>query len=406
MPQFRYKAVTSAGEIIEGELHGADKASVVTRLHEMGHTPIRADAADGARSPIRHGERTVFRAAVGRRDLALLTRELATLLAAGLTLERALKILSDLTDRGSLRDLLTKLLNSIRGGHSFADALSERGTAFPRYYISMVRAGGAGGALDVVLLRLSEFMERAQALRESVRSALIYPAIVIVMSGAAVTVMLTVVLPQFTPLFEDAGSSLPPLTRAIIGAGDFVRSYGLILLGACVGLGLLVRQQFANAASRARWDAALLRIPLFGDLIAKADAARFGRTLGTLLANGVPTMTALGIVRETLSNSAARDAVDNIAKSLKEGEGLANPLAEAREFPPLCAQLVRVGEETGQLESMLIKIADIYDREVSRAVDQLLALLVPGLTLALGGLIAIIIGAILSAMFSVYDLPL
>jgi general secretion pathway protein F len=391
--------------MIEGELDGPDQAAVIERLHQMGHTPIRADAVSGAqRQPFL--QRSLFAGGrISRRELALFTREMATLLGAGLTLERALEILGDLSDRDSVRRLITRLVDAIRGGSSFADALAGRGDVFPGYYISMVRAGEAGGALDVVLERLSEFMERAQALRESVRSALVYPMIVVVMAGAAVTVMLTVVLPQFTPLFEDAGEALPPLTRVVVAAGDAIRDYwwlGLALVALLIVFG---RQQMANPTSRARWDALFLRTPLFGDLIAKAETARFSRTLGTLLANGVPMLGALGIVKETLVNSATRRAVVEIGNSLKEGEGLAGPLANATEFPALSAQLVRVGEETGRLEEMLFKIADIFDREVGRSVDRMLALMVPGLTLALGGLIAVIIGAILSAMFSVYDLP-
>lgn len=405
MPQFRYKAVTNAGELIEGKLDGADQSAVIERLHQMGHTPIRADAVSGAyRQPLL--QRSLFsKRRIGRRELGLFTREVATLLGAGLPLERALEILGGLSDQESVRHLINRLLEALRGGSSFADALADRGAVFPTYYVSMVRAGEAGGALDVVLERLSEFMERAQALRESVRSALVYPIIVVVMSGAAVTVMLTVVLPQFTPLFEDAGEALPPLTRAVVTAGNIVRDFWWLLLASILVLILLVHQQLAHPVSRARWDAWFLRTPLLGDLIAKAETARFSRTLATLLANGVPMLGALGIVKETLSNSATREALAEIANSVKEGEGLAEPLASAPQFPALSAQLVRVGEETGRLEEMLFKVADIFDREVSRSVDRMLALLVPGLTLALGGLIAVIIGAILSAMFSVYDLP-
>jgi general secretion pathway protein F len=371
----------------------------------MGHTPIRADEVRGPAGG-RPWSLTLFTAGrVGRREIALFTREMATLLGAGLTLERALEILTGLSDHEPTRRMLARLLETIRGGASFADALAERGE-FPGFYVSMVRAGEAGGALEEVLHRLSDYLERAQALRESVRSALIYPAIVVVMAGASVVVLLTVVLPQFTPLFEDAGASLPTLTRVVMAAGNAVQDYGWAGLAGLLVLALLLRQQLATPAGRARWDALALKLPLFGDLIAKAEAARFSRTLATLLSNGVPMLSALAIVKDTLANRVTAKAIEDIGTSLKEGEGLAGPLAKARHFPALSAQLVQVGEETGQLEEMLHKVADIYDQEVRRAVDRMLALLVPGLTLALGGLIALIIGSILSAMFSVYDIPL
>ena len=405
MSLFRYKAVSQGGEVVEGELEGPDQSAVIERLHQMGHTPIRVDESKSAnRGSLL--QRSVFGArAIGRRALALFTREVATLLGAGLPLERALVILATLSDQSPLARLIARLLEAIRGGSSFADALAARGEVFPRYYVSMVRAGEAGGALHVVLERLSEFMERAQELRERVRSALIYPITVAVMAGAAIAVMLTVVLPQFTSLFEDAGAALPPLTRVVIAVGDAVRDYWWLIAAVLVLLVLVVRAQLATTAGRARWDSLALRTPLFGDLIAKAETARFSRTLATLLANGVPMLAALEIVKETLANSMTRHAIEDIAASLQEGQGLAEPLAKAPHFPPLSAQLVRVGEETGQLESMLFKVADIFDGEVQRSVSRMLSLLVPALTLVLGGLIAAIIGAILSAMFAVYDLP-
>lgn len=410
MSVFRYKAVSQSGEMVEGELDGPDRSAVIERLHQLGHTPIRVDAMKGG--AMKGGARGAFlrrslfgSGKISRSDLSLFTREVATLLGAGLTLERALMILGGLSEQSPLARMIDRLLDSIRGGDSFADALAARGEVFPRYYVSMVRAGEAGGALDVVLERLSEFLEKAQELREKVRSALVYPITVVVMAGAAIAVMLTVVLPQFTALFEDAGATLPPLTRVVIAAGDAVRDYWWLFAGVLALLVIGTRAQMATAAGRARWDAVVLRIPLFGDLVAKAETARFGRTLATLLANGVPMLGALDIVKETLTNSMTRRAVEDIAASLQKGEGLAEPLANAPHFPPLSAQLVRVGEETGNLESMLFKVADIFDNEVQRSVSRMLALLVPGLTLLLGGLIAAIIGAILSAMFSVYDLP-
>ena len=270
----------------------------------------------------------------------------------------------------------------------------------------MVRAGETGGALEVVLERLGDLLERAHSLRESVRSALIYPVLILVLAGGAIAVLLTVVLPEFKPFFDDAGAALPLSTRIVIAVAAAIEDYWWAGLAAVLLIVLLLRQWLANPASRRRWDAMVLRLPLLGDVTAKAEAARFSRTLGTLIANGVPMLSALAIVKDTLVNSATAAAIGEIGGRLQEGHGLAGPLAEVPRFPPLAAQLVRVGEETGRLEDMLAKVADIFDAEVRRAVDRALALLVPALTLALGGLIALIIVSILGAMFSVYELPL
>jgi len=406
MPTFRYRAVAASGNIVEGEMEAATRAAVVERLRDQGHLPIRADEVAGSaisnflNAPI-GGER-----GLGRAGLAVVTRELATLLGAGLPIDRSLEILVELTDRAGARAALRRLLDAIRRGASLADAMAADEQNFPRYVVSMVRAGEAGGSVDSVLARLADFIERSQTLRANIRSALIYPAIVVVMAVVALAVMLTVVLPQFEPLFEDAGAALPLLTRLVTGAADLARTYGwyaILLIVLAVALGRWrVR---SHPPSRLAWDALLLRAPLVGGLIARLEAARFGRTLGTLMANGVPLLAALQIVRDTLSNAVMRQALDDIGKSLKEGQGLAEPLARLARFPRLATHLVRVGEETGQLESMLFKIAEIYDEEVRRSVARMLALLVPALTIGLGLLIALIIGGILSAILSVYSLP-
>ena len=405
MTLYQYRAVSGSGEIVEGELEAATRDAVIEHLHRQGHTPIRADAVSGA-SLTRALNQPLFTAKrVSRRDMVLLTGEIATLLQAGLPLERALEVLVDLAEAPAQRSLLNQILDRIRGGGSLADALAEHERVFPRYYVSMVRAGEAGGSVEVVMSRLADFMERSQKLRENVRSALIYPIIVVVMAGLSVMVLLTVVLPQFTPMFEDAGQALPLITQIVIAAGEVVQSYWWAMAGGLAALILGIRLRLRNKESRYRWDAMMLRLPLFGGLIAKIEAARFSRTLATLVSNGVAMLTALSIVKDTLGNAVLVQAMEDIGRSLKEGEGLAGPLSKVRHFPRLGAHLIAVGEETGRLEEMLFKAADIYDDEVQRTISRLLALLVPALTLGLGLLIAVIIGAIFAAILSVYDLP-
>ena len=340
------------------------------------------------------------------RHLGVLTRELAALVNAGLPLDRSLEILIDVAEDGAVRKLLTKVLDSVREGSSLADALTAHHSVFPPAYASMVRAGEAGGSLGAVLSRLAEYVERGQALRESVRSAFVYPIVLMAMAGLSVTILYAVVIPQLAPLFADAGQALPLAAEIVVGFGDAFRDYWWLMALAVAGLVVLARTQLRRTAPRYRWDALVLRMPFLGDVVAKTEVARLSRTLATLLGNGVPMLTALSIVGDAVGNRVVASGIESIAKSLKEGKGLAEPLGNARLFPKLAAHLVRVGEESGRLEEMLLAVADIYDREVRRAVERMLALLVPALTIALGIFIGAIIISMLSAILSVYELPL
>lgn len=409
MARYRYRAVAGSGDTVEGEMEAPSQAAVVKRLQAEGHLPIRAEAVDEA-GPSRASSllhRDLFRRTKpSRQDIVLMTREIATLLRAGLSLERSLEILNDLAEGGPARRLIDALLQGIRGGASFADSLSAQDGAFPDHYVSMVRAGEAGGTLEVVLERLSDVMERAQATRESIRTALIYPAILIAMAAGAVAILLGVVVPRFRPLFEDAGAALPASTQVVVFLGDIVENYWWLLLIAALCLVALGRQLLRDRARRLRWDRWVARSPVIGDLVIKAEIARLTRTLGTLVANGVNLLPALQLARDAVGNTALAADLADAERSLKEGQTLTAPLMSSGIVPRLAVHLTRVGEETGELEAMFLRIADIYDEEVSRAVDRMLALLVPALTIFLGLIIAGIIGSILAAILSVYDLPI
>ncbi len=405
MSLYRYKAVSASGEIVEGEMEARSQSMAIERLREGGLLPIDADEVGETRAA--HWlSRDIFAwRRVSRAEIAVVTRELATLLGAGLPLDRSLEILIELSVAEATRKVLARVLDRIRGGASVADAMAAEDGVFPRSYVSMVRAGEAGGTLEHVLDRLAKFMDRAQALKANVRSALIYPAILLGMAVLSVIVLLAVVLPQFRPLFEDAGQALPPATRVLVAAGDAVEAYWWLIALTIAAVVLLARWLLSRPAGRLRWDRWVLKMPLVGDLVAKIEAARFSRTLATLLGNGVAVLAAMPLVRETIGNSVIARSIDAVAGCLKEGKGLAQPLVEANVFPPLAMQLMRVGEETGHLEEMLLHVADIYDDEVKRTIDRMIALLVPLLTIFLGLLIAGIIVSILSAILSVYDLP-
>ena len=405
MPLFNYKAVSPDGDVIEGELEASSRQAVVDRLHAQGHVPIKAEprrrsiASPSALSDLLQPRN------VTKKDVGLLTRELATLLQAGLPLDRALTILIDLMRPGPVRVLVEGLREKVRGGATLADAMQSEPEAFANFYVGMVRAGEAGGALDEVLARLAETMERAHALRENVKGALRYPAMVVILAVVSVFILMTAVIPEFRPLFEEAGAALPLSSQVIIAVSDFLQVYwwAFVLLALAAGIGL--RQHNRTPEGRLRWDGWVSQSPIFGDLIIKVEIARFSRTLGTLLGNGVSVLNALSMTIETLENRAIATAVARVQGSLAKGEGLADPLAETGVVPGLALQLMRVGEETGRLDEMLLRTADIYDDEVQRTIQRMLSLLVPLVTIALGILIAAIIGSMMAAILSAYELP-
>jgi general secretion pathway protein F len=413
MARFHFRAVAGSGEVVEGDLDAATEAEVVATLRGQGRLPLRVEPAalgssGRARSPAGQWlHQPLFRRRrVRRHDVALMTRELSTLLDAGLTLDHSLRLMIDLVEGEALPELLRDLLQQVQGGSTLADALARHESVFSQTYISMVRAGEAGGSLDEVLARLASYLDQAEALGEQVKSALIYPIVVLAIAGLSIAVLLTVVLPQFTPLFEGAGAELPLLTRVLIGLGAFMQRYWWALALGILVAAWLVRRQWRRPASRARIDGWLLRLPLVGPLVAKVDTARFARTLGALLANGVPMLNALAIVQDAIGNASLRQAVADASTGVKEGRGLAEPLGQSNLFPALVLHLLSVGERSGRLEPMLMKIADVFDREVRSTIERLMTLLVPALTITLGLIIALIIGAILMAILSTYDLAL
>ena len=405
MPLFRYKAVGADGKIAQGELEARSQTAVIDRLQTMGYVPIRADEITAAQADKRSLRRPLFGSRqITQSRVAVLTQELATLLRAKLPLDRALELLIELSPNARVRQVVTQIREQVHDGATLSAAMETQKGVFSRLYLNMVRAGEAGGAVDSVLMRLAEYMERARELRDTVSSALIYPAILLGVAGLSVVVLLIFVVPQFQQMFEDAGQALPFATQVVISLGEALRGYWWLMLGVILAVAYYFRKQFAEPATRYRWDNRLLGVPLLGELIAKLEVARFSRTLGTLMINGVPLLTALGIVKETLTNQVLAQSMGNVAESLKQGHGLAQPLMEAPYFPKLAAHMIRVGEETGHLEEMLIQVADVYDKEVRSSIKRLLALLEPALILTLGLVIAAIIISILVAILSINEL--
>jgi general secretion pathway protein F len=405
MRRFSYKAVTPDGKVLQGEIEAATRQAVIDRLRGQGAIPIRAEECQSRERGGRSLPTLFKKTRLGSRDIMHLTRELSILLSAGLPLDRSLTTLSNLAGPAPMKKLVEDLITQVRGGSTLADAVETQGNIFPGFYAGMVRAGEAGGSLESVLNRLADTLEYNQGLKDEIRAALTYPILVVVMTVVSLTVLMTLVIPEFRPLFEEAGAEMPFSTKVIIAVSDFLRSWGWTLPIAFLLAVFGLLQHNRSREGRERWDRWMIGLPLLGDLIVKIETVRFTRTLGTLLSNGVTLLNALDMACGTLGNRALAGAVRGIRGALAEGAGLAGPMGETGYFPQLALQLIQVGEESGQLEQMLLRVAGIYDGEVKRAIQNMLALLVPAVTIVLGVLIAAIIGSMMSAILSSYDLP-
>lgn len=404
MPVFAYKAIDGSGAVVEGRAEAADEASLTARLEATGilplsMAPVRAQAA---------GRSSAAVGGLGRRrgpkpgDITTMTRELAILVAAGQPLEQALVTLAHGT--GPIAALSGQVLARVRAGASLSTALEEQGPVFPRLYVNMVRAGESSGTLDVVLERLAELRERGEKTREMVVSAMLYPAILVVVSLASVFLLLTFVVPQFETIFKDAGAALPTPTAIVIAIGRFCQEYGWM-----VGLGIVAaviagRRVLALPGPRLAWDRAMLRLPLIGPLVRILATARFCRTLATLVGNGVDLPSAIALSRDVVSNTAVSAAMETVITGVRQGRGLADPLAEIGLFPPLAVQMLRVGEETGRIDMTSAHVADAYERKLEAAIKRLVTLVEPALIIVLGLAVGGIVMSILLAVISINDL--
>ncbi|GAB3031185.1 type II secretion system F family protein [Oleiagrimonas citrea] len=399
MAQFRYRAISASGEVLQGQMEAASVEDVVVRLQDQGHTPLEAKPADA------NGGAPMFASLLQRGpftgdQLAQFTHQLATLLGAGQPLDRALGILLDLPEGERAKKLVERIRERVRGGGTLSQALDEEHGAFPRLYVSLVRAGEAGGSLDVTLRRLADYLERAQALRSSVVNALIYPAFLMVGVVGSLLLLLTYVVPQFVPIFADMNVPIPLMTKIVLGIGNVMQSGWWLMLLLLVGGIFFLRMRLRDVEARRAFDGWRLRMRVLGPVLLKVETARIARTLGTLLKNGVPMMTALNITRQVTRNTALEAALVKAAEAVKGGAGLGVALAESKQFPRLALQMVQVGEEAGAIDDMLLKVADTFDVESKRSIDRLLAALVPTLTVVMTVMVAFIMAAILMPLLS------
>lgn len=415
MAEFDYRAADASGQIVSGRIRAVGREQALTELRRKGLTPIGLEEGDFGpvlndfAAEARRGASGGFWSfrrdpAPGRADVHHLTMEIAVMLRAGLQLDRALRVLIDMSSKPSVTAMLEEILRAVKGGKGLSQALAQYHSVFGDFYISMIRSGEVGGHLAQVLERLVEHLERSRELRESVVSALIYPAILVVVAVLSVALMLGFVVPQFEGLFSDMGDALPLPTRMIVGLGHLVRDWGGVIALGTAALGYLIWRRLSSLEGRRWFDGVLLRFPLLGELVRKYQLALFSRSMGTLLGNGVPIVNAMRIAADTVANHRLRLAFEGVVPAIKGGQRMAEALAPTRLFSPLALNMVRLGEETGRLDVMLLELAQVTDRDVKSGIKRLLTMIEPLLILVMGGVIAMIIVSILMGILTVNDL--
>ena len=420
MPKFAYIAVDSAGKETRGTVEAPSQAQAVAKIRWQGLFPTAIGAAGGGESSSGGAKATpaagakksaakksgmsmeiklpkFLRGKVKQKDLTTLTRQLATLVDAGLPLLRGLRVLERQTPNPTLKETLSGMCESVESGSTFSESLQNFPKIFNNLYVNMVRAGEAGGVLEVVLNRLAEFAEKAEKIKNKVKSAMVYPIVVLFAAIGITAFLLVAVIPKFKAIFNDllAGKPLPKITQLVMDASQFVMENGLLVVGSVVAIVVLFKVLTKMKTGAYIKDKMKLNAPMFGSLVRRTAIARMTRTLGTLLSSGVPVLQALVIVRDTSGNEVLVRAIQKVHDSVKEGESMTNPMAESKVFPPMVISMVEVGEETGALPDMLTRIADTYDDEVDNAVEGLTSVIEPVMIM----LLAVIVGTIVIAMF-------
>lgn len=404
METYNYEATTREGNIVTGTLEVASENLAIDRIQDMGYYPLKVSKAAAG-----EGMFTRFFSSLHNRitdkDIMTFTYQLGVLLDAGFPLDRSLSILSGLTEKQKFRKLVQDLNSHVRSGKSFSDALSRYPAVFPLFFVNMVKAGEAGGFLEDTVARLSTYLENSQGLKEDVRSALVYPMVLTVFGGASVVFLLTYVVPMFTKIFTDMGETLPLPTLMMLSVSNFLIDYWWLILLSAAAAVLFIKRYLKSESGRRAWDSIKFKLPVFGKLYQEAAVSRFSRTLGTLLASGVPILNAFQIVKGTLGSEKISDIISSVREAARKGRGISEPLRNSDIFPPIAVHMVTVGEETGRLDEMLLKIADRFDIEVRTTVKRLLSLLEPALIILMAVVVGFIVVSMLLAIFSISELP-
>ncbi len=403
MTSYYFKAVGSDGKVRTGTLTGESDRRVAQELRKQGLTPVYVGLRDQKRGfelklPSFGGGR--------RRDVLYFTQELSTLLSAGIPLDRALAITTELTERPVFQGVLTDILRVLKGGRSLADSLGTHPEYFSSLYLNMVRAGEASGSLAVVFERLAEFERTKDDLQGYIVSSMVYPALLALVGVASITVLLNFVVPRFAQVFKDSRVAMPLPTKMLIEASALLQTYGLWVAGGLLAAGIALRAYVATRDGRLWWDTFRLKVPLLGDALRKAETARFARAMATLVANSVPLVQSIGIAGAIMNNRRIAGSLDRVAQGVKRGEGLAVPMQRTGEFPPLAGHLVSVGEETGRLDQMFARMADIYEGETRTAIKRFTSLFEPLVILIMGLIVGVLVLSILLAITSMNDVAM
>lgn len=405
MPFFNYHATNSSGRTIKGTMDAADEHAIVSRLQELGYLPIRVEKKSEHGLSKGSFLKQIYKKAPSK-WVADFTHELVSLLEAGLPLDKSLLMLSEVEENPAFRDIILDLYKTIQSGRSLADSLERHPKIFSPVYVNTVRSGEAGGALETVLDRLRKFMEETEKLKEDITSALLYPLLLTIAGSAAIIVMLVFVIPRFSMIFADAGAAMPLPTKVLLSLSALFIHYWWVAVIAGVLVFIEVKRRLKTESGRLAFDSLKLRLPLIGTVLGKVVISRFSRTLGTLMQGGLPVLEALKISISTMGNSSMVKDMQPVIDGVKSGRGIALPLKEAGSFPSLAVHMLKVGEETGRLDEMLLRLADKYDRDISTSIKRLLALLEPAIILFMSIIVGFIVISLLLAIFSLNDMPL
>ena len=408
MATFSYKATDPAGRIVTGTLEAAEEREAVAALQRLRHIPIRISPTKSNHLglDVDLSKRIAsFFARVSTKDVVVFTQDLSTLLEAGVPVDRALAILIDVAENAKFKDIIRDILKNVQGGSYLSNALAKYPRVFSSFYVSMVRAGEAGGVLDDILKRLGAFLESSQDFKDYIKSAMVYPTFLVCIGGVSIIILLTFVLPKFSVIFADMRQAIPVSTKVLLGISAALKIYWPVILGGLGVIYFLLMRYLKTPAGSLRFDRFKLRTPLVGELVKKIEVARFARTLGTLAQSGVPILQALNLVKDIIGNQVIAGTLGSVYNRVKEGERLSRPLSEIDVFPSLAIQMMTVGEETGRLGEMLVRVAENYEKAARDTVRRLVSFLEPAMILGMGIVVGFIVISMMMAIFSMNEMP-
>ncbi|HOJ60767.1 MAG TPA: type II secretion system inner membrane protein GspF [bacterium] len=397
---YEYKAKKLSGEVIEGILEADNRKLVINKLQQMRVFPISVKERGGGRGLNQEISLQTF-SRISSKDVTTFSRQISDLLRAGLPLVRCLDVISQQTDNPRMNRVIKAVDSDVQGGMAFCDALAKNSRVFSPLYCSMVRAGEVGGMLDAVMERLADFMEAEQETRSKIISALTYPAFMMVVCVLVIIVLFTVVVPNFMVMFQDSDMELPVSTQLLLSLTHFIGTWWWAMLLTVVTAVLMIRKFVQTEAGALQFDRFKLRLPLIGELIRKREIAKFGRTLGTLLGNGVQILKALAITEEVITNRILKSEIQKFQENIKEGERLSKRMAESKLFPPVAVNMVAVGEETGNLENTLQRVADAYEKETDRVIKTMTTIIEPLMIVIMAVVVGFIVFAMIMPIFQI-----